>query len=323
MRIEQLEYLTAVAEHGSLRRASEGVHVSQPALSEAIGKLEKELGVSLLDRRRTGSRMNEVGSQLLPAMTEVLDAVRRLRAEAEDHSSDSAGGRGVIRVGTVNTATSSVLLPGLRNFGAAHPGITVEVVHLPQAQIDEHLAEGSLDLGLVNVLEGDTAPPRLESIAVLHDGPAAVLPADHPLTAQASVTVDELRSTRFITMRSGFLMHRFAHRLFGADFPQTGHSTDGAEMAKLMVAEGVGVTVLPRYSVAGDPLVRSGLVEHRPISDDDTLITLQLRRRPGPRQRSVQELCNRLIAECSRHRAAGRAADGTADRTADRPAPRS
>ena len=77
MRIEQLEYLAAVTEHGSLRRASEAMHISQPALSEAVTKLEKELGTTLLDRRRTGSRISRQGLDLLQSMTDVLDAVDR------------------------------------------------------------------------------------------------------------------------------------------------------------------------------------------------------------------------------------------------------
>src|SRR6186713_1933819 len=65
VRIEQLEYVAAVTQHGSLRRASEQLHISQPALSEAIAKLERELGVTLLDRRRSGARISREGTELL------------------------------------------------------------------------------------------------------------------------------------------------------------------------------------------------------------------------------------------------------------------
>ena len=75
MRIEQLEYIAAVTEHGSLRRAGERLHVSQPALSEAVAKLERELGVTLLDRRRSGARISRRGADLLQPMIDVLDAV--------------------------------------------------------------------------------------------------------------------------------------------------------------------------------------------------------------------------------------------------------
>ena len=80
-------------------------------------------------------------------------------------------------------------------------------------------------------------------------------------------------------MRAGYLMHRFVHRLFGADLPATCHSTDGAEMGKVMVAEGLGVTVLPDYSVVGDPMERAGLITSRPIAGDHTEVRLVLRYR--------------------------------------------
>ena len=100
MRLEQLEYLAAVVQHGSLRRASEHLHISQPALSEGVGKLERELGVTLLDRHRSGARINRSGRELLAHMTEVLEAVDRLRAAAGDQN----GVTRTVRVGTVNTA---------------------------------------------------------------------------------------------------------------------------------------------------------------------------------------------------------------------------
>lgn len=84
MRIEQLEYVAAVTQHGSLRRASEHLHISQPALSEAVSKLERELGVMLLDRRRSGARISRHGLELLPHLVEVLEAIDRLKVAASD-----------------------------------------------------------------------------------------------------------------------------------------------------------------------------------------------------------------------------------------------
>jgi DNA-binding transcriptional LysR family regulator len=78
VRIEQLEYFAAVTQHGSLRRASERLHISQPALSEAISKLERELGVTLLDRRRSGAHISQEGRQLLQHVEGVLEAVDQL-----------------------------------------------------------------------------------------------------------------------------------------------------------------------------------------------------------------------------------------------------
>lgn len=301
MRIEQLEYLTAVTQHGSLRRASEKLHISQPALSEAVTKLERELRVTLLDRRRSGARISREGRDLLPYMVEVLAAVDRLRIAAGDQRTDSR----LIRLGTVHAATSTLLVPAVRAFQDRLPGTTVEVLTLQQAQIDEGLTEGSLDLGLVNVLHGDDAPVDLVGTDLIVGRPVAVLPAGHPLTAQSHVSVEDLRPERFVMMRAGYLMHRYVHRLFGAQPPLACHHTDGAEMGKALVAEGLGVTVLPDYSVLGDPLERAGLIETRPIAGDQTVVNLVLRQRkslqtPLP----VRDLHNTLVALAGEYRAA-------------------
>ena len=108
------------------------------------------------------------------------------------------------------------------------------------------------------------------------------------------MTVDDLRDERFVAMRSGYLMYRFAHRLFGTDLPTDWHTTDGAEMGKVMVADGLGLTVLPDYSVVGDPLERAGLIVTRPIAGDRTLVRLSLQQR---RQRRVPEAVTGLVAE--------------------------
>lgn len=297
MRIEQLEYIAAVTQHGSLRRASERLHISQPALSEAVSKLERELGVTLLDRRRSGARISRQGRHLLQNMVEVLEAVDRLRTAAGDQSASSR----LVRVGTVDAATSTLLVPAVRGFQEAHAGTTVEVLNMQQGDIHQGLAEGALDLGLVNVLAGDDPPVGLVGTDLVHGRPVVVMPVDHSLAGQDAVTTDDLRAERFVAMRAGYVMHRFAHRLFGPEMPGTTYSTDGAEMGKVMVAEGLGLTVLPDYSVLGDPLERAGVITHRPIAGDDTAVTLVLRQRrlehvPAPVRSLAAELVTRARA---------------------------
>ncbi|MDQ1614276.1 MAG: hypothetical protein QOJ60_215 [Actinomycetota bacterium] len=197
------------------------------------------LGVPLLDRRRSGARISRQGQDLLPYMTQVLDAVDRLRQAAGDQSLLSLN----LRIGTVNAVNSTLLVPAVRDFRLRHGGTSVEVVSTRRGYIYQGPAEGSLDLGLVNALPGDDVPPHLTSRELVRGRPVVCLRTDHPLAGQEEVTVDELRREPFITMRAGYLMHRFSHRLFGSRPPATSFSTDGAEMGKLMVAGGLGVTV--------------------------------------------------------------------------------
>ncbi|MCX4427713.1 LysR family transcriptional regulator [Streptomyces mirabilis] len=277
MRTEQLEYIAAVTRLGSLRRAAEELHLSQPALSETVRNLERELGVDLLERKRSGARMSAEGRELLPHIINVLDAVDRLRGAAGEQHRISR----MVRVGTVNAATVPLLIPTVREFRAAHPLTQVEVVGAQQTEIHRALSEGGLDLGLVNHLDGDDLPADFETTELLRGRPVVCLRPDSPLAALAAVSAADLLDGReaLIAMRSGYVMHRYLHRLLEGRGPALSYTTDGAEMGKLMVAEGLGATVLPDFSVIGDPLERCGAITHRPLTDDTTRVLLMLRRR--------------------------------------------
>jgi len=124
VRIEQLEYITAVVRLGSFRKAAEAVNISQPALSESVRALERELGVDMLERGRYGARVSEPGRDLLPHIMTVLDSVDRLRGAASEQHQSSR----VVRIATVNTATVPLVMPVIEQFRREHPATAVEVV---------------------------------------------------------------------------------------------------------------------------------------------------------------------------------------------------
>jgi DNA-binding transcriptional LysR family regulator len=299
MRVEQLEHVVAVTRYGSLRRAGEQLHISQPALSESVSRLEKELGAVLLERRRSGARISAQGLELLPYLEAVLEAVDRLRAAVGDQSGEER----VLRVGTVSAATSTLLTPALRRLAEKHPVSRVDVANIQQAVIDDGLLDGSLDLGLVNVLAGDDPPAALVDLPLLRGPAVVVLPGGHALTDRSSVTVDEIRKEPFVAMREGYLMHRLAVRLFGESWPRACAGTDGAEMGKAMVADGAGLTVLPRFSVDGDVLQRSGAITYRRIEGVEASVSLVLRARRAARMptqlRHLREILLACAAEAS------------------------
>jgi DNA-binding transcriptional LysR family regulator len=115
--------------------------------------------------------------------------------------------------------------------------------------------------------------------------------SDSPLTAHETIDAAGLRSEPLIVMRSGYVMHRFVHRLLADEIAVFSYSADGAEMGKLMVAEGLGVTVLPDFSLIGDPLERRGVITWRPLAGDTTEVQLAIQRlRSGSPPRAVRDL---------------------------------
>ncbi len=106
-------------------------------------------------------------------------------------------------------------------------------------------------------------------------------------------------------MRVGCVVHRYVHRLLAGRTPSFSYSTDGAEMGKLMVAEGLGATVLPDFSVIGDPLERSGALVRRPVADDATEVLMVAQRRlSGSVPRAAHELHQVFVERAAAHRPA-------------------
>ncbi len=276
MRLRQLEYVTAVARFGSFRQAAEELHISQPALSETVRNLEREFGVSVLDRHRSGATLSEAGRELLPYMLDVIEAVDRLKRAAGDQHKSSR----IVRLGTVSAATAPVLTLAIRNFRESHPNTQVEVVTAQQKEIQRALLDGSLDLGLVNYLDDDEISEDFSTTELLRGKPVVVIHPDDPLANFTSVDADELATHPLVMMRAGYVMHRYLTGLLGDREPVFSYSTDGAEMGKLMVAEGLGAAVLPDYSVIGDPLETRDAITYREI-DDDTEVHLVIQRRRG------------------------------------------
>jgi DNA-binding transcriptional LysR family regulator len=217
----------------------------------------------------------------------VLDAVDVLRRAADDRHHTSR----MVRVGTVNAGTVRLLTPTIRAFRETHPSTQVEVVGAQEAQIHRTLRDGGFDLGLLTCLVDDDMPPELETTRLLSGRAVVVVRPDSRLAQLDAIGVDDLLSVPLILMRSGYLMHRLLHRLLGGRAPSVSYTTDGGEMGKLMVAEGLGATVLPDFSVIGDPLERGGEITWRPFRDGDTAVWLVMRRtRSGSHPRAARNL---------------------------------
>lgn len=145
MELRQLAAFVAVVEEGGLSAAARRLHVSQPALSQAISGLERERRVKLLKRGSTGTRPTEAGMTLAGEARAVLaryeQAMRVMARYTEE-------GGGVLRLGIPLEFPASVLSPALAELAEACPDAKVQVRQLPSAQQLAALRAGELDVGL-------------------------------------------------------------------------------------------------------------------------------------------------------------------------------
>ncbi|MFE9688443.1 LysR family transcriptional regulator [Micromonospora sp. NPDC005806] len=146
MDLREMRAFVAVVEEGSLSGAARRLHLTQPALSQTISALERELGVRLLIRGSTGARATEAGMTLLAEARAVLARYDRAVAAVSRHA---ATGGGVLRLGIPLELPADLLTRPLADLAAAHPGTRVQARHMSTAAQFDALRAGELDVGLV------------------------------------------------------------------------------------------------------------------------------------------------------------------------------
>ena len=144
--LRQLRYFIAVAEEKHFGRAATRLSMTQPPLSQAIRALEETLGVELFARTKRSVELTQVGADLLPEVRRLLANAEGLRPLAQ---SLARGEAGVLSLAFVSTADYGLLPSLLRDFGARHPRVRLQLIEATSdVQIDE-LVAGRVDAGLV------------------------------------------------------------------------------------------------------------------------------------------------------------------------------
>lgn len=146
MRFEQLSYLVAVHEAKSISLAAERTHISQPALSSALSKLEDELGVVLLKRTNSGAHLTEIGELIIVKAKEVLNMVDEIHSIAHG---DSIELNGNISVAVEPSVNITVMPDILTTFKHNHPKVNALLKVGESNNILRDVESGKADFGII------------------------------------------------------------------------------------------------------------------------------------------------------------------------------
>ncbi|HZL54702.1 MAG TPA: LysR substrate-binding domain-containing protein [Solirubrobacteraceae bacterium] len=280
MELRHLRYFLAVAEELHFHRAAARLHISQPPLSQQIRALERELGVTLLERNRRRVALTAAGESFRDDARSVLAAVDRA---AERARNVARGAVGRLSIAFVGSAMFSPTLPDiLREFRSGHPEVDLVLRELPTVAQLNALVRGELDLGVIRgpIAETDI-DPQLELLAIQRENLVVALPSDHPLTARRRLRAESLRGETFVILDRRDSPGLFAS-LVSAMGEAGGVPDDVLEVAEMqtiisLVAGGFGVSLVPASVGQVD---RSG-VAFRPIAGPTPTIELALAWRRG------------------------------------------
>ena len=254
MEFRQLGYFVEVATTLHYGRAAERLCVSQPALSQQIRLLERELGAELFDhQQRTRQRrvvLTAAGAALLPQAQQLL----HLRRQAADSVRRVATQATTVELGYYQLLRPERLAALLEQFGAAFPQVRFHLRELPTFRaVQDELAAGRLDLGL-------TLLPLLhEALAARpfgQGGLAVALPAAHPLAALAAVPLAALAHEQWVEISRPLhpVYDDIEHMCQQAGFSRRGHiaqEVSSLELLSNLVRLGIGVAFVPSFYELG------------------------------------------------------------------------
>ena len=198
MELRQLEYFVAVAEEANFTRAAARVHISQSGVSAQIKALESELGELLFDRSSRVARLTAAGKAALEPARAALAATSALR----DAVDDVAGVlRGRLVIGMVTGCTITPLFAAIEAFRDAHPGVALAVREGNSSDMIADVESGELDVAIVGT--AGEPPETLESMTIVSEALAAMVPPGHRLAKRKAVDFTALSDQDLVSMPVG------------------------------------------------------------------------------------------------------------------------
>lgn len=246
LNLNALRSFHAVVQAGSVSGAAKTQFVSQPALSKAIRELEKQTGLTLLERTARGVVLTEPGRTL----ADYAQALFAIESEAEAAlDSFRALETGSLRIGASTTISTYVLPRMIADLRREHPGLRISVHRENTRTVVEMLCAYELDVALV---EGPPHDERVKARVWREDELICICAPDHPLANREQVWPMELADFDWITREEGSgtrEVMEMALRSFGLP-PQNALVMGGAELLKQSVAAGLGISFLSRLAAA-------------------------------------------------------------------------
>jgi DNA-binding transcriptional LysR family regulator len=268
--VRRLRYFVAIAEELHFGRASERLHVAQPALSRQMVELERAIDATLFDRTRNQIKLTAAGVALLPRARDILT---RIGEAARVARLAGKGKTGVLNVGFVGSATYSVLPHLLNGFRRANPDVELLLHAMNTADLRVALIDRRIDAAFARPGIDD---PEIVDEPLLHEELIVALPEDDALAQGEAVALPDLASRPFVLYPHA-PRPSFADAIVGlcrqAGFsPVVAQETMDLQTALGLIAAGAGVSLVPA-SVADSH--RLGIL-YRPIAPPTPTTTLSL-----------------------------------------------
>lgn len=239
MEWHQFEYFKTLARIQHVTKASQILSISQPALSRSIARFEEEIGVSLFEREGRSIRLNHYGEIMLKRVESMMKEFEAGKQEIQDLLLPD---KGVVSLGFLHTLSTNLIPDLIASFRNRYPEVHFRLGQGPSHTILNQLQSGEYDLCLTMKINAPIEWEPLWSEELF-----AILPKDHRLAGQKSITLEELAAESFIHLKKGYSLRITVERLFenAGINPKIMFEGDEADTVAGLVAAGLGVSILP------------------------------------------------------------------------------
>lgn len=261
--LRQLQFLSAIAEHGSFSRAADACHVTQPTLSSGIKELESILGVQLVEREARGARLSHAGEVAAQRAGLVLAETEDLAAAVREASRPLSG---VFRLGAIPTIAPFVIPEALARLRAAYPELQLRLREDLTERLLDDVRARRLDAALI-ALPFETPGVDTENLA--DDEFMLVAPQDHRLASKNGVQPADLENEPLLLLEDGHCLRDHTAAVCGLGALKSERAEISATSLHTliqMVSAGLGVSVLPKLA-AGSGLTHGAQLAVRAFSE--------------------------------------------------------
>lgn len=256
MELRQLEFFLKVAEEGSMSRAAETLGMTQPHLSRQIKALEEEWGWSLFERKGRGVELTEQGKISLREMSKVKrvleNGLKVMKREC---------GKQSLRIGYAPSLANKLLQKSLDSFQQLHPAVHLSLHDVSGVEMENGIEKGELDV----IIGAEFSSENISWERLYQLPPLVVCRGDHPLTEQKKVDASALDQEKLL-MLSRHDYPGYWEKIL-AYFQEKGINAkvigefDGIESIKMALKAGLGIAILARTSLTGEPDLKGVTIE--------------------------------------------------------------
>jgi DNA-binding transcriptional LysR family regulator len=268
LNLREIRAFIAVAEAGSFTRAAVRLHLSQPALTVQIRRLEETVGARLFDRNSRNVALTPVGRELLPVLQKSLREMEHVLLDARALSDGSVG---TVRIACLPSFAASLLPDLVRDFRHEVPGAAFDIRDVVANVVNRLVRSEEVDLGLTG---GEPEDPSLEVLHAGEDRLCIVCPFDHPLTKKRRITLEDLSAYPLVLTARGTSVRAVVDEAFeqAGVVPELTCEPMYMMTAVAMVRAGLGLTILPESAreILAEPSVAARVIDDprfvRPIA---------------------------------------------------------